>query len=76
MTDRLQNGDILDVSGHKFRIDDGRHVAILPRPTVRASGADYGCDPLGEDAGGVFRWRMVPSGDVVGLEEMRRRLGE
>ena len=30
---------------------------------------DYGCDPLG---GG--RFRMVPSGDIVSLEEKRRRL--
>jgi len=30
---------------------------------------DYGCDPLGD---GTFK--MVPSGDVVDLEEMRKRL--
>ncbi len=30
---------------------------------------DYGCDPLG---GGKFK--MVPSGDIVDLEEMRKRL--
>lgn len=32
---------------------------------------DYGCDPLGD---GTFR--MVPSGDIVDFEEMRRRLPE
>lgn len=30
---------------------------------------DYGCDPVD---GGMFR--MVPSGDIVDREEMRRRL--
>ena len=35
---------------------------------------DYGCDPLGEDADGVFRWRMVPSGDIVSAEERTRKL--
>lgn len=31
---------------------------------------DYGCDPLGN---GMYR--MVPSGDIVDYDEMRRRLG-
>lgn len=35
---------------------------------VNAPG-DYGCDPLGD---GTFK--MVPSGDVVDREEMRKRL--
>ena len=30
---------------------------------------DYGCDPIGD---GTFK--MVPSGDIVSLEEMRKRL--
>lgn len=32
---------------------------------------DHGCDPLGD---GLFR--MVPSGDIVDLQERNRRLGE
>lgn len=36
---------------------------------VNKSG-DYGCDPLGN---GMYR--MVPSGDIVTLEEKERRLG-
>jgi hypothetical protein len=32
-------------------------------------GQDYGCDPVGD---GTFK--MVPSGDIVSLEEMRQRL--
>ena len=30
---------------------------------------DYGCDPVGD---GTFK--MVPSGDIVSLNEMRKRL--
>lgn len=30
---------------------------------------DYGCDPLGNN-----KFKMVPSGDIVDLEEMRERL--
>ena len=30
---------------------------------------DYGCDPLGNE-----KFKMVPSGDIVDLAEMRRRL--
>jgi len=32
---------------------------------------DYGCDPVGD---GTFK--MVPSGDIVDLEEMRKRLNK
>ena len=35
---------------------------------------DHGCDPLGPDQDGVFKWRMVPSGDVVDAAERDRRL--
>lgn len=31
---------------------------------------DYGCDPIGNG-----KFRMVPSGDIVDLDEKRRRLG-
>lgn len=31
---------------------------------------DYGCDPIGDGT-----YRMVPSGDIVDYDEMRRRLG-
>ena len=40
------------------------------RTTIDLSkSGDHGCDPLGD---GLFR--MVPSGDVVDLAEMRQRL--
>lgn len=38
------------------------------------SEGDYGADPLGPDETGEFTWRMVPSGDVVYLDERNRRL--
>ena len=31
---------------------------------------DYGCDPIGNG-----KFRMVPSGDIVDLEERNKRLG-
>ena len=46
---------------------------VSPRRIATAPG-DYGADPLGPDEGGVFRWRMVPSGDVVDKAEHDRRL--
>lgn len=45
---------------------------VTPVP-ARQPGEDYGADPLGE-IDGVFKWRMVPSGDVVGADERARRL--
>ena len=41
------------------------------RPTIAPSkpGEDYGADPVGD---GTFR--MVPSGDIVDLDERTRRL--
>lgn len=34
---------------------------------------DYGCDPLGE-IDGEFRFKMVPSGDIVNQAEKEKRL--
>ena len=44
---------------------------LLPirKPLPKYSTKDYGADPIGD---GTFR--MVPSGDVVDLEERNRRL--
>jgi hypothetical protein len=41
----------------------------LPKRVDTAKAGDYGADPLGD---GTFR--MVPSGDIVGLDERNRRL--
>lgn len=43
----------------------------VKRETIRGTSGDHGCDPVGD---GTFR--MVPSGDIVSYEEMRRRLGK
>jgi hypothetical protein len=39
-----------------------------------APGVDFGADPLGPDENGEWKWRMVPSGDIVNQEERGRRL--
>jgi hypothetical protein len=40
---------------------------------LQLSPGDYGADPVGE-VDGVFKWRMVPSGDLVDYHERLRRL--
>ncbi len=45
--------------------------AYVSKTVDVAKEGDYGCDPIGD---GTFK--MVPSGDVVDLEEMRRRLNK
>jgi hypothetical protein len=40
-------------------------------PDVITNSPDHGCDPLGDG-----RFRMVPSGDIVDLEERNRRLAK
>lgn len=49
----------LDESGAPIR------EAVPPRKP----GQDYGCDPLGDG-----KFRMVPSGDIVDMDERNRRL--
>uniref|UniRef100_A0A6M3KW15 Uncharacterized protein n=1 Tax=viral metagenome TaxID=1070528 RepID=A0A6M3KW15_9ZZZZ len=39
------------------------------KPIDLTAPGDYGCDPVGD---GTFK--MVPSGDIISLEEMRKRL--
>lgn len=56
----------------------GYNIAISPKGnlhvdrghlTAHIPGEDYGSDPLGDG-----KFRMVPSGDIVDYEEMKRRL--
>lgn len=47
--------------------------SIIHQPIKPRTG-DYGADPIGPDENGVFRWKMVPSGDIVGMEERNQRL--
>jgi hypothetical protein len=49
-------------------------LEYAPPRRIADTPGDYGADPLGFDEGGVFRWRMVPSGDVVDKAEHDRRL--
>ena len=49
---------------------DERGAIIRKTVNTRAAG-DYGADPVGD---GTFK--MVPSGDVVNLEERNRRLNK
>ena len=60
----------LEFAGHKFT--SGPEGTVIHRQTIntRAPG-DYGADPMGD---GTFR--MVPSGDIVSLEERNRRMDE
>lgn len=62
-------------AGQKRLMDESMNREhVTPHRITRETGNDYGSDPLGPDENGVFRWRMVPSGDVVDQDELRRRL--
>lgn len=41
----------------------------IAKPILRQSGKDHGADPIGNG-----QFRMVPSGDIVNLEERNKRL--
>lgn len=52
-----------------YRIGEG---GVIMRERIKVEpGKDYGADPLGD---GTFK--MVPSGEIVSLEERNRRLSE
>ncbi len=66
MTDRLRDMDRPTVLGYEL----DRQTLTPKRTAIDTSKpGDYGRDPLGDG-----RYRMVPSGDIVSYEEMRRRL--
>lgn len=56
------------VAGRDIPIRNGQYVIERKLIDTQAPG-DYGADPLGD---GTFR--MVPSGDIVDLDERNRRL--
>lgn len=62
----LREMDVPTVLGYEL---DRSTLTPIRRPIVRKPGVDYGADPLGD---GTFR--MVPSGDIVDLEERNLRL--
>jgi hypothetical protein len=57
----------LEFAGYKFTSGPGG--TVIHRTFITRAPGDYGADPLGD---GTFR--MVPSGDIVSLEERNRRL--
>lgn len=59
----------VDFAGHALQIDDGGKLTVVRRSIDTSRAGDYGADPLPD---GTFR--MVPSGDVVSLDERNRRL--
>lgn len=66
MSDKLRDQERPSV----FGVELNRATLTPKRQYIDTSQrGDHGADPLGD---GTFR--MVPSGDVVPLEEMRRRL--
>jgi hypothetical protein len=54
-----------------YKLDMQNHGHLVKDAIDLHKTGDYGADPLGD---GTFR--MVPSGDVVSLEERNRRLSE
>jgi hypothetical protein len=65
-SDKLHDQECPKVFGYELDRDS---LAPIRQTVDLARDGDHGCDPIG---GGIFR--MVPSGDVVNLEERNRRL--
>lgn len=70
MSDKLRDQKNPSVLGYRL---DKQTLTPLRESIDLNTLCDYGSDPLGE-INGVFKWRMVPSGDIVELEERNRRL--
>lgn len=64
--DKLREMDKPTVLGYEL---DKVHLTPVRRQVDVGRVGDHGCDPVGD---GTFL--MVPSGEVVTFEEMRRRL--
>lgn len=65
----MNPGKNLSFAGYDFTTGPDGTVIHRKLVDTRKTG-DYGADPLGD---GTFR--MVPSGDVVDLDERNKRLG-
>jgi hypothetical protein len=68
MTAKRKDRYMIVLGGYKLDMANHGRLVHEEMP-AREIGKDYGSDPLGD---GTFR--MVPSGDVVTLEERNRRL--
>lgn len=64
--DLLRNMENPSVLGYEI---DCESLTPIRRKVCVAQSGDYGADPI---PGGMFK--MIPSGDVVCLEEMKKRL--
>ena len=69
----MTNPHIARDTGEPLVVMGGYEIAqgggIIRRPIDLNREGDYGCDPLGNG-----QYRMVPSGDIVDIEERNRRM--
>lgn len=62
--------DVSTAEGQKRLMRESVGQVAIDGAFVRMdSTRDHGADPLGNG-----KWRMIPSGDIVGAEERKRRL--
>lgn len=66
MSDKLRDMEVPQVFGYELDRDT---LTPVRRIIDTSKPGDYGADPLGD---GTFR--MVPSGDIVSLDERNKRL--
>lgn len=69
MTKRATTFDMTTAEGQKRLMYESRGLPYTPQVIDTTVPGDYGADPIGD---GTFR--MVPSGDIVALDERNRRL--
>lgn len=70
MTTKRKERFMKILGGYELDMHDHGHLVTHALPP-RIAGKDYGADPIGD---GTFR--MVPSGDVVTMDERNKRLTE
>jgi len=68
MSKKKRERYMIVLGGYRLDMHDHGHLVHETLPE-RIPGKDYGADPVGN---GTFR--MVPSGDIVSLEERNQRL--
>lgn len=60
------------IFGHDWKdIQAMQQKTYSPNTIKRIAGKDYGCNPLGNG-----QFKMLPSGDIVNYDEMKKRLGK
>lgn len=65
---KIARDDGKPLTAFGYQLDENGAPIRPPIPPSKP-GEDYGCDPLGNG-----KFRMVPSGDVVDLDERNHRL--